>query len=71
MSLFKVLKQKKCSTSFNYKWLNEIVNTDILNSRNVMCVRLHEIFTYDEDAGVVCMFCHDAKVKGEFAIGKY
>ena len=32
-----------------------------------MCVRLCENFTYDEDAEdarVACVFCHDAKVKG-------
>ena len=36
-----------------------------------MRVRLREMFTYDEAVGVVCVFCRDAKVKGEFATGKY
>lgn len=49
MSLSKVLKQKKCSTSFNEEWLNEIVETDTLNSWNIH-IELSEIFIYDEDA---------------------
>uniref|UniRef100_A0A1B8Y9W5 HAT C-terminal dimerisation domain-containing protein n=1 Tax=Xenopus tropicalis TaxID=8364 RepID=A0A1B8Y9W5_XENTR len=35
-----------------------------------MRVQLREIFTYDEDDGVVCCYCRDAKATGDFSTGK-
>ena len=57
MSLSKFLKRKKCLPTFRDDWLKELVETDVPNCRGSMRVQLSEIYTFDPDNGVVCLFC--------------
>ena len=70
MALSKFLKRKKCLPTFRDDWLKELVETEVPNRRGSMRVQLSEIYTFDPDIGVVCLFCQKAKVKGEFSSGK-
>ena len=70
MSLSKLYKRRKCVASFKKMWLNEFIETDIPESRAPCRIQLKEIFTYDEDAGVLCVFCQKAKSGSDFCTGK-
>lgn len=61
--------QKKVCLMFKHEWLNEIVQTDTKDGPGR--IKLSDIFTYEERSGVICKFCSEAKVKGEFAWGKH
>ncbi|CAM2115548.1 unnamed protein product [Caretta caretta] len=69
MSLSRGLKRKRTVISFKSGWLDETIETVTPKSHSVMLVKLREIFTYDEDNGVVCIYCQDARASGEFLTG--
>lgn len=66
----KGVKRKRTASLFKNEWLNKIVETVTPKGHEVMHVQLREIFVYDSEIGVVCLYCRDAKVAGVFASGK-
>lgn len=66
----KGVKRKRTASLFKVEWLNKIVETATPKAHEVMNVQLREIFMYDSETGVICLYCRDGKVAGEFASGK-
>lgn len=64
-------KRKRAAVSFKREWLDEIVETESTQSHGTVRLKLAEIFSFDEDDGVVCMLCRDAKALGDFSTGKH
>ena len=54
----KGIKPKRAATAFKSEWLDEVAETETLDSRNAkpMRVQLSEIFTYCEENGVVSCY---------------
>ncbi|XP_069794897.1 uncharacterized protein [Narcine bancroftii] len=66
----KGVKRKRTASLFKVEWLNKIVETATPRAHEAMKVQLREIFLYDADTGVICLYCREGKVAGEFASGK-
>jgi len=70
MSLSKCLKRKRTATSFKSGWLDEVVETESTQSECTVQFKIREIFSYDDDSGVVCLVCHEAKTAGAFLLDR-
>ena len=61
---------QKAASSFKLEWLHVKVETNTPKSWNKIEIQLKEIFTYESDVGIVCKYCLEAKVAGDFTTGK-
>ena len=62
---------KKAAASFKTSWLNELIETQTVDSKIPKRVELGSIFLYTESAGVVCKICAEAESTCDFAVGKF
>ena len=70
MSNSKGVKRKRTASCFKNEWLDEVVTTSTPKAHELINIQLREIFTYDAATGVVCIYCRDAKIAGDFANGR-
>ena len=63
-------KCRRTANSFKKDWLDETVITAIPTSYSDQRLHLRDVFVYDENEGITCLFCRDAMVSGEFSSGK-
>ena len=61
---------QNAASSFKLEWLHMKVETNTPKSRDKIEILLKEIFTYESDVGIVCKYCLEAKVTGDFTTGK-
>lgn len=62
---------KKVCPYFKPAWLLQLVKTKIPTSRELDHVKLDYIFEFNEEESTIkCKFCTEAKVDGDFSIGK-
>src|SRR6201995_3805164 len=62
--------RKRAAVTFKLVWLNELIVTEIPDSKTAKRVELGSIFNFSEDTGVICNICAEAKSTCDFAIGK-
>jgi len=58
------------ATSFKSGWLEEVVEAEWAQSECTVRLKIREIFSYDDDSGVVCLVCREAKTAGDFSTGR-
>ena len=63
-------KRRRTANSFKKDWLDETVITATTTSPDDQRVYLRDVFVYDENEGIKCVYCHDTMVSGEFSSGK-
>ena len=63
-------KRRRTANSFKKDWLDETVITATPTSHDDQRVYLRDVFVYDENEGIKCIYCHDTMVSGEFSSGK-
>ena len=63
-------KRRRIANSFKKDWLDETVITAITTSHDDQRAYLRDIFVYDENEGITCLYCHNAMVFGEFSSEK-
>lgn len=64
------LKRKRTANDFKIEWLSEFVETPTPNSHEKINIQLKEIFVFNEEKGVICIYCRDGQVRNDFVSGK-
>ena len=63
-------KRRRTANSFKKSWLDETEIMATPTSHDDQRVYLRDVFVYNENEGITCLYCHDAMVFGEFSSGK-
>ena len=66
----KLKKRKRSVSCFKDNWLTEIVMTSTSNCYDLRRTTLSDIFAYDPDTGITCLYYRDAKKQVDLHQGR-
>src|SRR4029079_7279976 len=62
--------RKKAPQEFKLSWLEEFAQTETVDSKVPVVVKVGSVFSYTETNGVICKVCTEAKAECDFTRGK-
>ena len=63
-------KRRRTANFFKKGFLDETVITATPTSHDDQRIYLRDVFVYNENEGIKCIYCHATMVSGEFLSGK-